>query len=303
MSVADSLALHALVEDPARWEAMIQAEIERARTDPSARAVLEAIYCDEDREAAFERFRTGLEAARTLALLERLGVPKEARIVEIGGGGGWLGWALHRAGYRRLEMLEPNGEWVSGTGYLRTRPDAAEIHIWNDLDAFYADPGRYDLVLSHNCVHHFRSIAFVAACLRQKLVPRGRWLMVREQYADTAEELYRLLSEHPYCQRYGVFEFAYPAYHFVESVEHAGFAVEGVVPARYANGVLASDVREPGSRLNQLGSRAFEALLGARPGATVALYGAELFAARYLGWKRKHFIRPQAVLFRRRELP
>lgn len=302
-SVADRLKLHSLVEDPARWEAMIRAEIERGRSDPAARAVIEAIYCDEDREAAFERFRDGPEAARTLELLARLGVRKDARIVEIGGGGGWLGWTLRLAGYTRLEMLEPNGEPISGTGYLRTRADAADIRIWNDIEGFYGDPGRYDLVLSHNCVHHFRSIAYVAACIRQKLAPGGRWLMVREQFVDSAEELYRMLDQHPYCQPYGVFEFGYPASHYVESIELAGFELLAVVPSRYANGVLASYVLDEGSRGNRLASRAFERLLSTAPAVSTGLYRAETFAARYLGWRRKHFVRPQAVMFRRREMP
>lgn len=302
MSTADRLKLHSLVEDPARWEAMIRAEIERGRTDAGAQLVIESIYCEEDREAAFERFRRGPEAARTLKLLDRFRVPRDARIVEIGGGGGWLGWTLHRAGYRNLEMLEPNGEYISGTGYLRTRPDAAGIRIWNDLDAFYADGGQYDLVLSHNCVHHFRAIGFVAACLRQKLAPGGRWLMVREQYADTTEELYRLFSQHPYCQKYGVYEFAHPASHYIESIQLAGFEVCDVIPARYANDVLGNYVLDEGAAWNRAGTRAFDALLAAAPGASARLYHAELFAMRYLGWRRRYFVRPQAVLFRRREI-
>lgn len=302
MDAADRLKIHSLVEDPARWEAMIRAEIERARTDASARAVIESIYCDEDREAAFERFRRGPELARILALFERLGVPRDARICEIGGGAGWLGWALHHEGYRRLEMLEPNGEHVSGTGYLRTRADAADIRIWNDLDAFYADPGRYDLILTHNCVHHFRSIGYVAAAIRQKVEESGRWLMMREWFADSAEELYQRLREHPYSQRYGVFEFPYPASHYVESVEMAGFELCSVVPSGYANGLLDGTGESEGGRVNQLGSRAFEGFLGIAPGATAGLYRAELFANRYLGRRLRRFTRPQAMVFRRRAL-
>lgn len=299
MDAGDRLKLHSLVEDPERWEAMIQREIERARVDPEARAVVEAIYCDEDRAAAFERFRRSDELARLLAMLERLGVPRDARICEIGGGGGWLGWALHQEGYHRLEMLEPNSGFVSGTGYLRTRPDAAKIRIWNDLDAFYADEGRFDLVLSHNCVHHFRGIAYVAACIRQKLVEGGRWLMVREWFADSPEELYRMLRNHPYSQQHGVFEFPLPSAHYIEAIELAGFSVEGVVPAKYANGVLDGPTAGQAGLLNRLGTRALDEVLARRPQATRRLYDAELFANRYLGRRLRHFTRPQAVMFRR----
>ncbi|APR80545.1 Hypothetical protein A7982_05892 [Minicystis rosea] len=302
MRAPDRLQIHSLVEDPDRWEAMIRAEIERARTDPAARAVIEAIYCEEDRAAAFARFREGPELARILALLSRLGVPRDARICEIGGGGGWLGWALHHAGYHRLEMLEPNDRYISGTGYLRTRSDAQAIRIWNDLDTFYADAGRYDLVLTHNCVHHFRSIGYVAAAIRQKMAPGARWLMLREWFADTAEELYQRLHDHPYSQKYGVFEFPYPASHYVESVEMAGLDLECVVPAGYANGLLDGSGSTEGTSLNRFGSRVIEGLVARAPAATVRAYRAELFANRYLGRHLRRFTRPPALVFRRREI-
>jgi SAM-dependent methyltransferase len=302
MDALDRLKVHSLVEDPDRWEAMIRAEIERGRTDPAARAVVESIYCDEDREAAFERFRRSPELPRILGLLEKLGVGRDARIVEIGGGAGWLGWALFHEGYRRLEMLEPNDHWISGTGYLRTRADAKDIRIWNDLGAFYADPGRFDLVLTHNCVHHFRGLGFIAASIRQKLSPGGRWLMVREQFADTAEELARGMATHPYAQKYGVFEFWYPASRYVEEVELAGFELSWVVPAGYANGVLAGTAENEGGPKTRAIARAFDAVLAHAPQATVRAYGVELFANRYLGGRIRRFTRPQALAFRRREI-
>ncbi|MFT3764841.1 MAG: methyltransferase domain-containing protein [Minicystis sp.] len=303
MEAPDRLKIHSLVEDPDRWEAMIRAEIERGRADPGARALIEAIYCDEDCAAAFDRFLRSPELPRILGLLERLGVPKDARICEIGGGGGWLGWALHHAGYRHLEMLEPNGHFISGTGYLRTRPDAAGIRIWNDLGAFYADPGRFDFVLTHNCVHHFRGLGPIAASIRQKMEPGARWLMIREQYADSAEELYLRMAQHPYAQGYGLFEFWYPASRYVEEVELAGFDLVWVVPAGYANGVLDGTCTQEGGRLSRLRARAFDLLLDHAPEASARLYGAELFANRYLGRRMRRFTRPQAMAFRRRELP
>ncbi len=270
MDAADRLELYSLVEDPVRWEAMIRREIELARTDPTARTVIESIYCDEDREAAFERFRTGLELARIVGLFRRFHVALDARICEIGGGGGWLGWALSREGYRGVEMLEPNSAFISGTGYLRTRPDAAGIRIWNDLDAFYGDPTRYDLVLTHNCVHHFRGLAYVAACIRQKIAPGGRWIMIREPYAETAEALYRTLETHPYSQKYGIYEFAAPASHYVESMDLAGFSLDAVVPAGYANGALDHYVLDEGAPGNRAKTRIVDGLLAVAPGASGA---------------------------------
>lgn len=302
MDAAEQLKIHALVEDPERWEAMIRREIELSRTDPAARAVIESIYCEEDREAAFERFRSSLELTRIIKLLEVSGVRRDARICEIGGGGGWLGWALHHAGYRHLEMLEPNAGFITGTGYLRTRPDARDIRIWNDLDAWYGDPGLFDVILTHNCCHHFRGLSFVAAAIRQKVAPGGRWVMLREWFADSPEELYRQLTHHPYSQKYGVFEFPYPASHYVESLEIAGFTLEAVIPARYANGVLDSYVQREGGVLNRAGTRAVDAVLAKAPALTAGVYRSELFANRYLGRKLRYFTRPQGLVFSRREV-
>lgn len=302
IDAADRLAIHSLVEDPERWEAAIRAEIARGKTDPAARAVIESIYCDEDRERAFERFRAGPELSRIAKLLSIFQIPTSARICEIGGGGGWLGWGLGTLGYKNLEMLEPNAAWISGTGYLRTRADASHIRIWNDLDAWYADTSRYDLILTHNCVHHFRSMTSVAAAIRRKTMVDGRWLMLREWYADSAEELYRLLRDHPYSQRYGLFEMPYPSSYYVDSLRMAGFSLTAVVPSGYANDVLDRYVPTEGSSLMRAVTRAYDVLLAAAPGVTRRAYETEVLANRLLGKKLRRFSRPQAMLFTRRAL-
>lgn len=302
METADELKIHSLAENPERWEAMIRREIELARTDPAARRVIESIYCDEDRAVAFDRFRRSPELAQIVGLLERFHVGREARICEVGGGGGWLGWAIHQSGYRRLEMFEPNGCFISGTGYLRTRSDARDIRIWNDLDAWYGDPAKYDAVLTHNCVHHFRSIGFVAAAIRQKVEPGGLWFMFQEWFADSAEEVFGLLARHPYSQKYGVYEFPYPASHYVESLELSGFELAAVVPAKYANAMADGPSIRTGGALNRAATVVLDGLLGSAPQVTTRLYRAELFANRYLGRRLRHFTRPVALVFRRRDL-
>jgi alkylhydroperoxidase family enzyme len=277
---ADGLTLFELEENPSNWEAAMCAEQERAKTDASARAVLESIYCEQDRGRAFQRFYESFE---------------------LGGGPGWLGWALHLHGYRSLEMLEPNGCFTTGTGYLRTREDAQDIRIWNDLPAWYASPERYDAVLTHNCAHHFRNLSYVAACIRQKIRPGGRWLMIREPYVDTPGELYELLRAHPYCQKYGAFEYAAPASHYVEALELAGFALAAVVPAGYANDTLSCYSETPGGPRNQLVTAAVDLAVAHAPAVTTALYRAERLVAPALKL-RPRFSRPQAMLFERVEI-
>lgn len=299
--LGDRLNLHRLSEDPVRWEAMIRSEIERGRTNPEAKALVESIYCDEDRDAAFTRFRSGLEFAQICHVLETFGTSREHTICEIGGGGGWLGWALHCEGYS-VEMLEPNSQFISGTGYLRTRPDAANIRIWNDLSAWYADPHRFDAILTHNCCHHFPGLVFAAASIRRKVCPGGRWYMLREAFADTSRELFRELAGHPYSQKYGLYECYYPASYYVEALELAGFSLEAVIPARYANGVLANEPMGPESPKNRAATAGLDMMLRQTPALTARLFRAEVFANRYLGRTFRYFTRPQALVFKRREL-
>jgi len=299
---ADRLQIHSLVEDPEKWEQLIRTEIDRARADPAAYSMLESIYYEEDRARAFERFRQGAEFQRIQRLLQLFGVTRDQRICEIGGGAGWLAWALFMSGYRSIELLEPNPCFITGTGYLRSREDSSELRICNDIDAWYSEADSYDMILTHNCVHHFRGIAHAAASIRQKIRPGGRWLMLREWFADDALELYAQLRDHPYSQRYGVFEFPYPSSHYVESLELAGFELKAVIPAAYANNVLGGYFEHEGGRIRRAATRAFDAVLQRAPAVSRRLYGIELFANRYLSARARIFTRPQAMLFRRKEL-
>jgi hypothetical protein len=230
-----------------------------------------------------------------------LGVDGGARVCEVGGGSGFLSWALHTSGFAHVDLVEPSEAFVTGTGYLRTRADARGIRVWNDLGAFHADPGRYDLLLTRNCVHHFQNIAFAAACLRGKLVPGGRWLMVREWYAETPRQVYAALREHPYALRYGLFEFPYSVRHYVSCVTAVGFTLGAVVPGRYGGGALETYAATEGGTLARAWTVLADAVLRAAPRLTVAAYLAEL-PLRRLPPRLRFFTRPAALLFRRAEV-
>lgn len=295
----DRLELFGLVEDPDRWERLIREENRRARIDPVARAILESMYWELDRGRAFERFRNSLDFFHIRRLLGRFGIGPDDTVCEIGGGNGCLAWALRQAGHRRISLLEPNPHFITGTGYLRTRADAQDIRIENDLESWYRSPSTYKAVITRNCVHHFRNLAWTAACIRQKIAPGGLWVMFREPFVETARVLYRFLHGHPYSQAYGVFEFALPVAHYVESLELAGFSLKTVVPAGYANDCLARYEPSRGGRWTRRFTAAIETLLRRRPDLTVAGYRFEQFVRRVfklpLGW----FTRPQVLLFQR----
>jgi len=298
----DRLELFGLVEDPDRWERLIEEENRRARVDPVARAIVESMYWELDRERAFERFKNSLDFFHIRRLLARFGVGPDDAVCEIGGGNGCLAWALAKAGYRRVSLLEPNTHFITGTGYLRTRADAQDILIENDLASWYRSPSTYKAVITRNCVHHFRNLAWTAACIRQKVAPGGLWAMFREPFVETASELYRFLHGHPYSQAYGVFEFALPAAHYVESLELAGFALRAVVPAGYANDCLSRYEANAGGKWTLRFTALVDAVLSRRPALTVAAYRVEHALRRAFNLPLRSFTRAQAILFERVEL-
>jgi len=299
--LGDRLELFGLAEDPERFETAIADCQRRAAGDPEMAQLLEATFYDADRAAAFERFGDGAELRAIVKLMRHLGVDGSTRIVEVGGGPGFLTWALRREGFT-IELVEPNPCFVTGTGYLRTRPDAQGLTIWNDLGAWYGSGREYDLVLTHNCVHHFRSISFVAACLRQRLRPDGRWLMVREWYAESAEETFAQLARHPLSQRFSLYEFPYPAEHYVSSLENVGFDLELVLPAGVDNGALEAYVTGQGSAFNRLYTQGALGLAGALPWLTRTAFRAEQAWNRWGPRRVGLYSRPAVLGFRRRAL-
>ena len=298
----DRLELFGLAEDPDRWERLIAEEIRRASFDPTANAILESMYWEEDRDRAFMRFRDSLDFSQIRKLLGLFAVRHEHTLCEIGGGNGCLAWALAQADFRNVTLLEPNPHFITGTGYLRSRSDATHLAIENDLRAWYRSPAKYDVVLTRNCLHHFPNLAWSAACIRQKLAPGGRWIVIREPFAETARDLYRFLHGHPYSQAYGVFEFALPAAHYVESLQLAGMRLAAAVPAGYANDCLSRYETSPGGAWNRRSTAIIDRLLGRWPGATAAAYRAEHVLRNALRLPFARFSRPQVMLFERVEL-
>ena len=303
--IGKKLGLHRLVDEPALKEHAVLSEQARAKDDAAVRNLLVAEYSTEDREADFARYLESREFASILHLLELFGIGKEARICEIGGGPGWLSWALHRSGYTHVDLLEPSDEFVTGTGYLRSRSDAANIRIWNDIPSWYEDAGEYALILTRNCVHHFQGIAAIAAMIRTKVEAGGAWLMLKEWFAEEASELYRKLASHPYSQKYGLYEFPYPVHHYVESLEMVGFDLQAVVPSHYRGNALFGNESSP-SRVSSLISASCDRALLHFPKATTWAFSLEGLVRRPLLRLRpslpQFFRQPQALFFKRREI-
>lgn len=294
--------LDELVEDPDRWEGLIQKEQVLAREDAAAHLLLESIYADEDRAAAFARFSKGLEFHTIIRLLRLLDIRPTATICEIGAGAGHLAWALHQAGFADMTVLEPNERHTTGIGYLATRSDAQNIRRFSRVEDWYEDPSVYDTVITHNCIHHFRNICYVAACVRTKIKPGGRWVAIREWYADSAFEVDEQIRNHPYALKYGVYEFPFPSTHYVEAFELAGFKLEAVIPAGYARNSLAQYVHTTNMRLAPLDRLIDQLIMSARH-LLVGAFVVESRLNRLFGTRMRTFTRPQVMLFRTASVP
>jgi hypothetical protein len=289
--------VHSLVEDPNVNERMMVEQQALYASDPGVRRLLDSIYLEPDRATSFDRFLMSYEFQTIRKLLEMFGVSASQSLCEVGGGPGFLSWALSRSGHTDVHLMEPNGLFNTGTGYLRSRADASAVKVHNDLNAWHASGERFDVIVSKNCIHHFKNIAQAAATIRQKMTAQGRWFAFREWFADTPQELYSQLATHPYCQRYGVYEWPYPAWHYVEAIEIAGFALKAVVPSGYANNTLADYKEDPGpSDVRNLTAQVDD-ILRRNPQSTVESFWQEVLRNRFQNGATRFFSRPQLMVF------
>ena len=298
----DSLNIFGLEESPAKLEAVITEQQSLAERDGSIQALLASIYLSADRAADFARYLGSHDFEVTVKLLELFGVHSSDRVCEIGGGPGFLAWALVQSGFLHVELLEPSDYFNTGTGYLKTRPDAAGMVIHRDLADWHAASTPFDVVVTKNCIHHFKNLSQSAATIRQKMRKNGLWFSFREWFADSPRELYTLIATHPFCQRYGLYEWPYPAHHYVEAIEIAGFKLVAVVPSGYANNCLSCFAEEPFSATERVAMAEMERVLKASPSRTVSGFWAEVDAGRRKGRFARRYTRAQMMLFRRIEI-
>lgn len=301
---SEKIEFNALRENPDLWEKLIQEENSAASGgDAGARQRVESMFWESDRETAFRRYLQSLDFQQILDLLHVFRISRKSSLCEIGGGSGQLAWSLARSGYQQVELLEPNPRWITGTGWLETKLAELEgrLVIRNDLDQWYADERIYHNVITRNCVHHFPNIPMVAAAIRQKLKKGGHWVMIREWFADTPAEMRQQMRNHPYCQKYGVYEFPFPSRHYVDSLEYAGFRLRAAVPLGWGNNALSSYSPDPGSAKDQRRSRRWRSILKRWPGLTARLLRLENFSNHTLGSSFRKFSRPQMLVFQRVE--
>ncbi len=295
----DKLNLIGLKEEPGLVEDCMISEQLLSESEPTADAILTAIYLRANREQDFERFLYSRDFQVSLKLLNLFGANSNKKICEIGGGPGFLSWALHRSGYTSVDLLEPNNYWTTGTAYLRSRADSRNIKIFKDTPLWHGGAENYDAFITKNCIHHFQNMTLAAATLRQKLQPNGLWFAFREWFADTPEEVAEAVSSHPYCQKYGLYEWPYPAAQYVESFALAGLKLVAIVPASYENDCLATYSESALSQADKLRSAEFDELLKNDPEQTVVSFWKEVTRVRGGDFTSRLYTRPQLMVFRK----
>ncbi|MHB1947720.1 MAG: class I SAM-dependent methyltransferase [Gammaproteobacteria bacterium] len=293
------LHLLSLKEDPNKFEEIIRKQQELSIEDEQIRQLLDSIFLEKNRDLSFERFLNSLEFKTINKLLTLFNVAKQQHLCEIGGGPGFLTWALRKTGYENLDICEPNAHFNTGTGYLSTRKDIENIKIHHDLDHWHNTAGPYDVVITKNCIHHFPNIAQSAAIIRQKMQPDGLWFSFREWFADTPQELYSLLTSHPYCQPHQLYEWPFPASHYAEAIEIAGFQLIAVVPFDYANNCLGTWSEGPIPPKIEAFTHSIDRLLLKKPQKTVEKFWNEVIKNKFHGKQLRCYTRPQLMLFRK----
>jgi hypothetical protein len=301
VDLGDRLSLYAFREAPDRYEVIVRQQLELADQDATVARLLSGIYIHREPAAAFEAYCESLEFQKIFDLLRIIGASPESTICEIGGGPGFVAWALNKKGFGNVSLLEPNNNYYTGTGYLASSADAANIKIWNDINDWNAASERYDVILTRNCIHHFPNLSYTAACIRRRMNLGGQWLAWREPFAESSRQLYGLLEAHPYSSQYGLYEYAYPVAYYVDAFSLAGLELAAVVPCGYArNALICADLMEE-SKVNRAFTGKVDYVLRTRPRSTVRHYHVELFSNRYLrgilGPRKYSF--PSALLFKK----
>lgn len=237
------MVLRGMSESTSLKEATIRTEIQLAKENAQIQEVLDAIYLDEDRAASFERFCTSGEfKAIREQVLRRTKGNLDAKICEVGAGPGFLAVALAKSGFTNVCLLEPNGEWLTGTGFIQSIAEQIGVRVWNDLDAWYDSDEMYDFIITKACVHHFSNVSKVAAEISCKLVVGGEWLMLDEFFANTTKDFYSALLNHSHAIKYGQYEWPYAAGMYVDFLQLVGLRLIEAIPNRYGNNYISRNV-------------------------------------------------------------
>ena len=285
-------------ETPLLKEETIAKELELAKTNADVKDVLEAIYLDEDRKSSFERFLNSEEfKTKKCEILRHVNDDLNAKICEVGAGPGFLAVGLAIHGFKNISILEPNQEWITGTGFISETAKKYGVYICNDLDSWYNSDELYDIIITNACVHHFENVSKIAAEIRCKIEADGKWLMFDEYFANSANDLYLALAVHSHVIRYGQYEWPYSASLYVELLNLVGYKLHEVIPTRYKNSYISRNVS---GKVKFAGFVTVFTKVLLKTRFTVFVMKVEIFIDKCFGLKRslRLFTLPQLLVFK-----
>ncbi len=294
----DALDLVESFEHPGRWEDTIRNAHSQAKTDEDLDYLLKQIYLQEDRAEAFEDFATSDLAANIAAFISRFGINPQNALCDLGCGPGRLAYALHRLGFINMTAMDPNSEWNTGTGYLKSIA-RGQIDIINDLSEWRKVESRFDAVVSQGTIHHWDHIPLVSIDVRRAMKPGAFWFAFSEYFASKPREFVDAIKFHPTASRYGSYEWAYPASVYVDLIQSVGFQLVSVVPYFYRNNALSETMRPvpDGIDIEVLNQKVDDGLVTLH--GTTEMFWDEVDQFRRQDHGNRIFTEPQVLVFQR----
>ncbi len=142
-------------EDPKLYEKTMAQIYADARNDDALALALKNAMLAEDVHSSFELFMNSSIPPAVSGLLKGYGL--NSNIVDVGCGRGHGAYALYKNGFSNVYAMDPNSNYITGTGYLSGLKDH-QINVINELSDWRAINSKFDAAISTATVHHWGHI-------------------------------------------------------------------------------------------------------------------------------------------------